>query len=84
MTDRSVTPAGALAAAEMTRPQSEGGTATQRMAAARTDDEMSPFESNEGPGETQHAAAAAARRLGVDAVDVEAEAMQAAHQFPER
>ena len=55
MTDRSVTAASALAAAEMTRPQSEGGTATQRMAAARTDDEMSPFESNEGPSETQHA-----------------------------
>ena len=69
MTDRSVTPASALAAAEMTRLQPEGGTATQRMAAARTDDEVSPFESNEGPGEqTQHAstttAAAAAAASG--------------------
>ena len=55
MTDRSVTPAGALAAAEMTRLQSEGGTATQRMAAARMDDEESPLESVEGLNGTQHA-----------------------------
>ena len=34
MTDRSVTPAGALAAAEMTRPQSEGGNATRAQGGA--------------------------------------------------
>ena len=48
MTDRGVTTAGALAAAEMTRPQSGGGTASQRMVAARMDDEESPLESVEG------------------------------------
>ena len=55
MSDQGATAPGALAAAEWPQLQSGGGTASQRMAAAHTDDGRSPFESIEGPEEAQHA-----------------------------